>query len=247
MNRLRLNENNPGVLWKRRNASAAESTDSRGDGGICLSRESESQPVTTVFGPRQKERRADYRPRTRASRSERGRAAKAAIQPTKSGRRPKTASTVPSCPVPGRKPPSTFHPPALSGNNAADGARRAAAPLLRRRRASLLTFFVCVESAGQNALSCLRRSCIQVIGYFNGPQRTADVHEFGLVGDALMAQKLRPGPVRRVREVLNRSFGRTVPSRRRLAGALPKERETRVGMTVNGHVAGEATRARARS
>jgi hypothetical protein len=247
MNRLRLNENNPGVLWKRRNASAAESTDSRGDGGIVCRASPRVSRSLRFLALAKRSGEQNYRPRTRASRSERGRAAKAAIQPTKSGRRPKTASTVPSCPVPGRKPPSTFHPPALSGNNAADGARRAAAPLLRRRRASLLTFFVCVESAGQNALSCLRRSCIQVIGYFNGPQRTADVHEFGLVGDALMAQKLRPGPVRRVREVLNRSFGRTVPSRRRLAGALPKERETRVGMTVNGHVAGEATRARARS
>jgi hypothetical protein len=38
-----------------------------------------------------------------------------------------------------------------------------------------------------------------------------------------------------------------MPSGRRLCGGFPKEGETRVGVPVNDHAAGEAVKARARS
>src|ERR1051325_1419894 len=74
--------------------------------------------------------------RTRLSKPDRGRAAKAAIQPTKSGRGPNTTTTVPSRSAAGCRPPSIFQLLAPPGSSAAEGARSAFAPVLRNRRAS---------------------------------------------------------------------------------------------------------------
>src|SRR5262249_25379143 len=74
--------------------------------------------------------------RTCVSRSERGRAANAAIQPTKSRPVPKTASTVPSFSAAGSNPSSPLHAGPPPGSSAAEGPRSVSPPLLRGRRAS---------------------------------------------------------------------------------------------------------------
>jgi hypothetical protein len=62
-----------------------------------------------------------------------------------------------------------------------------------------------------------------------------------------MPQKLGPGAIRCICEILHRPFAGTVPAGYRLVEALPEKWETRVAVAVNSHVAGEATSGRART
>ena len=73
---------------------------------------------------------------TRLRRSSPGRPATVAGHPTRSGRGPKSANTLPSLVGPGFRPPSTRQPCAPPDRRAADGAVSPDTPLLRRRSAS---------------------------------------------------------------------------------------------------------------
>jgi hypothetical protein len=79
------------------------------------------------------------------------------------------------------------------------------------------------------------------------PQFPADPQEIILLADLLVPEELGPGPIGSVGEVLNRSLAIPVPPRRRLGLALPQKRESRVGVTEDDHVAGEAVSERASS
>ena len=65
--------------------------------------------------------------------------------------------------------------------------------------------------------------------------------------DLLVAQELGPRSVRCVTEVVSRSFALRVPAPGRLRTTLPQKRIAGIGVAERDHVAGEETRAAARS
>lgn len=64
----------------------------------------------------------------------------------------------------------------------------------------------------------------------HGPKGAFHSSEVGLIGDALVAQKLCPGTRWRIGQILNRAFAIRVPPRSRLPHRFPQEREAAVAM-----------------
>src|SRR5207248_3168465 len=111
----------------------------------------------------------------------------------------------------------------------------------------LLALLVRVDSSDEQRFGqswCFHR---QVVGYLNSPQSAAHIREFGFFRDAFVPQKFGPGPIRRFRTILNGSFANAMPAGGWLAGTLPEKWKARVCMSIDNHVAGDATNARARS
>ena len=105
---------------------------------------------------------------------------------------------------------------------------------------------VCVGRAGRE----LQRQCgplRRLVSQVDGPQRTPDTGYVLGLGYLFMAQQLRPRTVRSVAEVVCRPLAQRMPSARWLRSPLPQKRIAGVGMAEPDHVAGENTRAAARS
>ena len=78
------------------------------------------------------------------------------------------------------------------------------------------------------------------------PEGAADGGEVLRIADFLVANKLRPGAVRRVAEVVGQIAGR-VPPAGGLRGILPQKGKAGIGVAIGDHVAGDDANARARS
>ncbi len=87
----------------------------------------------------------------------------------------------------------------------------------------------------------------RLVSHVYCPQRTPDTGQVLGLGDLLVAQELGPRSVRCVTEVVSRSFALRVPAPGRLRTTLPQKRIAGIGVAERDHVAGEETRAAARS
>lgn len=79
------------------------------------------------------------------------------------------------------------------------------------------------------------------------PDRPLNTAEFFKSRYTLMAKKLGPGSVRRICQIMRWTLPWPVPPSGRLIICLPEKRETRRGVTVKDHVAGEPVSAQARA
>ena len=153
---------------------------------------------------------------------------------------------MPSRAEPGRRPPSTRQPLAAPGRRAAEGALIRVAPCARSRRASdWQRAYVPGPPVAASSGSVGRSggSCSRSIAH--SPRR--DTSQVLGVGDLLLTQELGPRSVRCVTEVVSRPFALRVPAPGRLRTTLPQKRIAGIGVAERDHVAGEETRAAARS
>ena len=91
------------------------------------------------------------------------------------------------------------------------------------------------------------RPCRRLVSHVYCPHRTPDAGQVLGRGDLLVAQKLGPRAVGCVTEVVSRPFALRVPSPGRLRTTLPQKRIAGIGVPERDHVAGEETKAAARS
>ena len=91
------------------------------------------------------------------------------------------------------------------------------------------------------------RTYRRLVSHVYYPQRTPDTGQVLGLGDLLVAQELGPRSVRCVTEVVSRPFALRVPAPGWLRTTLPQKRIAGIGVAERDHVAGEETRAAARS
>ena len=132
--------------------------------------------------------------------------------------------------------------PRFAGQQRGRGGREPHRAGDSQARGFALTGWLALESAAEDLPPEL-----WLCGGLDGPQGAPHGDEVLRLSYLLVSQELRPGPDGCVRQVLGGSIGVAVPPPAGLILALPDEREPRIGVTKQDHVAEEKSNERASS